>query len=65
VGGENVQGDKITVSNSTVGDYAGARPLYERALAIFEKVLGKEHPNTKVVRGNLERLLAEMQQPPE
>jgi hypothetical protein len=29
------------------GDYDGARPLCERALAIFEKVLGAEHPDTK------------------
>ena len=28
------------------GDLAGARPLYERALAIREKVLGPEHPDT-------------------
>ena len=28
------------------GDLAGARPLYERALAICEKVLGPEHPDT-------------------
>ncbi|MGA8169501.1 MAG: tetratricopeptide repeat protein, partial [Methylocystis sp.] len=26
------------------GDYAGARPLYERSLAIMEKALGAEHP---------------------
>jgi len=26
--------------------YSGARPLFERALAIREKVLGPEHPNT-------------------
>jgi hypothetical protein len=26
--------------------YAAARPLYERALAIHEKVLGPEHPDT-------------------
>jgi hypothetical protein len=35
------------------GDLAGARPLYERALAIREKVLGPEHPNTATVRNNL------------
>jgi tetratricopeptide (TPR) repeat protein len=29
-----------------VGDYAGARPYYERALAIREKVLGPDHPDT-------------------
>ena len=28
------------------GDFAGARPLYERALAICEKALGPEHPDT-------------------
>jgi hypothetical protein len=28
------------------GDVAGARPLCERALAIYEKVLGAEHPDT-------------------
>jgi Tetratricopeptide repeat len=28
------------------GDYAGARPLSERALAIREKALGPEHPYT-------------------
>ena len=28
------------------GDYARAKPLYERALAIREKALGAEHPDT-------------------
>jgi tetratricopeptide (TPR) repeat protein len=46
----------------TQGDYAAARPLFERALAIFENVLGTDHPNTKVVRGN--RLIAAMEEPP-
>jgi hypothetical protein len=27
-------------------DYAGARPLYERALETDEKALGPEHPDT-------------------
>ena len=36
---------------------AQARPLYERALAIFEKALGPTHPNTNHARGNLSRLL--------
>jgi hypothetical protein len=36
---------------------AGARPLYARALAIYEKVLGDEHPNTNRVRHNFARLL--------
>ena len=35
----------------------GARPLYERALAIREKALGPEHPDTNRVRCNLSRVL--------
>ena len=40
------------------GDLVGARPYYERALAILEKRLGPNHPTTKVARGNLESLPA-------
>ncbi len=32
-----------------------AEPLMRRALAIFEKSLGAEHPSTVTVRENLER----------
>ena len=39
------------------GDLAGARPLYERALAIREKVLGPEHPDTAMSLNNLAVLL--------
>jgi hypothetical protein len=39
-----------------MGNYAGARPLLERALAICETKLGPDHPNTNIVRGNLESL---------
>jgi len=39
------------------GDSAGAEPLYRRALAIAEKVLGPDHPQTKTVRTNLQALL--------
>ena len=39
------------------GDLAGARPLYERALAICEKVLGPEHPDTATSLNNLALLL--------
>jgi Tetratricopeptide repeat len=35
------------------GDFAEARPLYERALAIREKVLGPEHPDTATSLNNL------------
>jgi hypothetical protein len=38
-------------------DLAGARPLYERALAIFEKVLGPDHPDTARSVDNLAGLL--------
>jgi Tetratricopeptide repeat len=38
------------------GDLAGARAAYERALSIFERVLGPEHPHTRIARGNLESL---------
>jgi hypothetical protein len=39
-----------------MGDLVGARPYYEQALSILEAGLGLEHPNTRLVRGNLERL---------
>jgi len=35
------------------GDYKEALPLYEKALAISEKVLGKEHPSTAASYNNL------------
>jgi tetratricopeptide (TPR) repeat protein len=38
------------------GEYGKAAPLLERALAIFEKALGKDHPNTKVIAANLAEL---------
>jgi tetratricopeptide (TPR) repeat protein len=37
--------------------YAAARPLNERALAIYEKVLGREHPDTANSLSNLANLL--------
>ena len=37
--------------------YAAARPLFERALAIREKVLGPEHPDTATSLNNLAGLL--------
>ena len=39
------------------GALAAARPLYERALAIREKVLGPEHPDTATSLNNLAALL--------
>jgi tetratricopeptide (TPR) repeat protein len=43
-----------------VADYTGARPYYERALAIREKVLGGEHPGTAASLNNLGYLLRTM-----
>ena len=42
------------------GKYAEAEPLFRRAVEIFEKSLGADHPNTQTVRKNYELLLAEM-----
>ena len=39
------------------GDYAGAEPLYRRALEAGERTLGKEHPNTLTSVNNLASLL--------
>ena len=39
------------------GDYAAARPLYERALAIREQALGPAHPDTATSLNNLAYLL--------
>jgi tetratricopeptide (TPR) repeat protein len=41
----------------TKGDYAGAEPLYRRALAIDEKALGPDHPTTRIYQKNLDALL--------
>ncbi len=38
------------------GRYEAAEPLYLEALKIFERILGADHPSTKVVQGNLEIL---------
>jgi tetratricopeptide (TPR) repeat protein len=41
------------------GAYTEARPLYERALAITEKVLGEDHPDTASTLNNLAALLSD------
>lgn len=41
--------------------YSEALPLYERALAICEEVLGPKHPNTKTTRANYDELLEKIQ----
>ena len=39
-----------------LGDLAGARQAFERALAIFEKFLGPDHHDMQIVRRNPESL---------
>jgi tetratricopeptide (TPR) repeat protein len=39
------------------GDYAGAEPLYRRALAIDEKALGPDHPHVAIDLNNLAAFL--------
>jgi tetratricopeptide (TPR) repeat protein len=41
----------------SLGDYAQARPLYERVLEIREKALGPDHPGTAESLNNLAVLL--------
>jgi tetratricopeptide (TPR) repeat protein len=40
-----------------IGDLAGAKPYYERALAIYTEVLGEKHPDTASSLNNLGYLL--------
>jgi tetratricopeptide (TPR) repeat protein len=42
------------------GKYTEAEPLYERALAISEHILGSEHPHTQATRRNYDSLLEVM-----
>jgi Tfp pilus assembly protein PilF len=63
---ENVLGpdhprSAATLSNlawvlSEQGEFARARPLFNRALTTYEKALGPEHPDTNRVRSNLAAL---------
>jgi tetratricopeptide (TPR) repeat protein len=54
--------DSIVLNNwagslMRAGNYAGAEPLYRRALAIDEKALGPDHPDTGALLNNLAMLL--------
>ena len=40
------------------GRYGEAEPLYRRAVLGAERVLGADHPNTKIIRANWEGLRA-------
>ena len=39
-----------------MGDYAKAEPLYQRTLAIYQKALGAQHPDTAISLNNLAAL---------
>ncbi len=41
-----------------IGDYQQALPLFEESLEILRKVLGEQHPNTKMCKANYEICLA-------
>jgi hypothetical protein len=48
-----------------MGDFAAAEPLFTRAIGMFEKTLGSDHPNTNRVRCNLACLLLTTGRPAE
>ena len=39
------------------GELGAAQPLFERALAIYEKALGRDHPDTAAVGDNLTSMI--------
>jgi tetratricopeptide (TPR) repeat protein len=45
------------------GKHDEAEPLYERALAIYEKALGPDHPYTATSLNNLARLREDQSKP--
>jgi hypothetical protein len=49
--------NNLAVLTQAQGDLARAQPLFERALAIREKVLGPDHPDTARSLDNLAVLL--------
>jgi CHAT domain-containing protein/tetratricopeptide (TPR) repeat protein len=49
--------NRLAVLLMTIGDYTGARPLYDRALEVQEKALGPEHPELAKSLINLALLL--------
>jgi len=49
--------NNLAVLYHAQGRYADAEPLYQRALALRERVLGPDHPDAEVVRQNYFALL--------
>ena len=54
--------NNLALMRGIQGRYAEAAPLFKEAVEIMERVLGAEHPNTKIMRKNYEVLLAEMKE---
>jgi tetratricopeptide (TPR) repeat protein len=48
--------NNLALSWHLAGDYATAEPLFRRALAIDEKTLGPDHPTTKTIHENLQKV---------
>ena len=51
--------NNLAVLLKTKGDYAGAEPLYRRALAIRERALGPDHPDTAKSLNDVANVLEE------
>ena len=47
--------------NRDQGKYEEAESLYQRALAIYTKVFGPQHPGTRTIQRNYDALLEEKQ----
>jgi tetratricopeptide (TPR) repeat protein len=52
--------DNLALLYDAQGKYAEAEPLFKRALAIYEKALGKDHPHVVAASRNYAALLREM-----
>ncbi len=51
--------NNLALLHKVQGNYAEAEPLYKRALAIWEKALGPEHPDVATSLENYAALLRE------
>ena len=49
--------NNLALLHHVQGQYAEAEPLYQRSLAIREKVLGAEHPDVATILDNYAELL--------
>jgi hypothetical protein len=52
--------NNLAILYNTQGRTAEAEPLFQRALRGAERVLGPDHPHTRLFRENLERLRRRM-----